>query len=121
MKTIPDVLQLKISLEEIRPLIWRRVLISSDATFFDLHVAIQDAFGWEDSHLHQFLTGNPYGRKRDYQRIAWPSEELDFSDNEEVIDERVIRLGDWLTTPKSTLWYEYDFGDDWTHKIVLEK
>ncbi|MGH7158094.1 MAG: IS1096 element passenger TnpR family protein [Candidatus Saccharimonadales bacterium] len=33
---------------------WRRVLIHPGASFWDLHSTIQDLFGWEDCHLHNF-------------------------------------------------------------------
>ena len=48
------VYQFKITLLDINPLIWRRVQISDQCTFWDLHVAIQDAMGWQDYHLHEF-------------------------------------------------------------------
>ncbi len=49
-----QVFQFKIELQEIEPIIWRRILVPSDYNFWDLHVAIQDAMGWLDSHLHHF-------------------------------------------------------------------
>jgi len=45
------VYQLKITLREIEPPIWRRVLVLSDITFYKLHKTIQAAFGWQDYHL----------------------------------------------------------------------
>lgn len=48
------VFQFKITLQEIKPSIWRRIQILDKCTFWDLHVAIQDAMGWTDSHLHEF-------------------------------------------------------------------
>ena len=48
------VLQFKILLQGIKPPIWRRIQISDLCSFWDLHVAIQDAMGWQDCHLHQF-------------------------------------------------------------------
>ncbi len=46
------VLQFRIELNGIFPLIWRRILVPTDYNLWDLHVAIQDAMGWTDSHLH---------------------------------------------------------------------
>ena len=46
--------QFKITLEGIRPPIWRRIQVPETYTFWDLHVAIQDAMGWLDYHLHEF-------------------------------------------------------------------
>ena len=48
---------LEISLLEIEPRIWRRFLIRSEATFMHFHSAIQQAFGWQNCHLYEFLDG----------------------------------------------------------------
>ncbi|MFH1039551.1 MAG: plasmid pRiA4b ORF-3 family protein [PVC group bacterium] len=47
--------QLKISLDRIRPLVWRRLLVRGDANLGFLHAVIQVALGWTNSHLHQFI------------------------------------------------------------------
>ncbi len=54
-----SVFQFKITLQGIKPTIWRRIQISAKCTFWDLHVALQDAMGWTDSHLHEFRVVNP--------------------------------------------------------------
>ena len=46
--------QFKISLNDINPSIWRRILVPATYSFWDLHVAIQDSMGWLDYHLHVF-------------------------------------------------------------------
>ena len=46
--------QLKITLESVEPPIWRRVVVPSEFTLYDLHRVVQIAMGWEDSHLHDF-------------------------------------------------------------------
>jgi hypothetical protein len=54
--------QLKVVLLGISPMIWRRILVSSDSTIKDLHYTIQLAMGWEDIHLHHFIIyGKYYG------------------------------------------------------------
>ena len=53
------VYQFKITLEELDPPIWRRIQVPETYSFWDLHVAIQDAMGWTDSHLHQFEMTSP--------------------------------------------------------------
>ena len=111
------ILQLKVTLVGSRPSIWRKILIPINSTFFALHVAIQDAFGWDDAHLHQFHTTEPYRRNSIYRNvIGFPMPEM-----EDVLDERKIKLSEWLQTPKSKVWYEYDFGDDWMHEVRVEK
>ena len=46
--------QFTITLKEITPAIWRRLQVPATYTFWDLHVAFQDAMGWLDYHLHVF-------------------------------------------------------------------
>ena len=49
-----DIYELKITLKGIKPTIYRTIQIEDNRTFFELHIAIQIAFGWDDSHLHVF-------------------------------------------------------------------
>jgi hypothetical protein len=44
--------QLLIVLADSDPLIWRRIQVPASYSFWDLHIAIQDAMGWFDCHLH---------------------------------------------------------------------
>jgi len=58
-KKYSPVYQFKITLEDAKPPIWRRIQVPETYTFWDLHVAIQDAMGWSDYHLHEFGMVNP--------------------------------------------------------------
>lgn len=49
--------QLKIELEGISPPIWRRVLEPGNISLGRLHAIIQEAMGWDNAHLHQFIIG----------------------------------------------------------------
>jgi hypothetical protein len=102
------VYQLKITLKGIKPPIWRRVLVPATATLNDLHAIVQVAMGWDDSHLHQFEIG-----KQRYSVRA--GDEFD-----DGIDETRTRL-DEVIRPRMKFVYEYDFGDDWIHEIIVEK
>ncbi len=51
---MPNYFELDVSLQDIQPRIWRRLLLPSTATFMQLHEAIQDSFGWQQSHLWEF-------------------------------------------------------------------
>lgn len=121
MAIASKILQLKITLYGSKPAIWRRILAPDDYSFFALHVAIQDAFGWRDSHLHQFLTGSPFKRNSHYRRISFPMPEMDMEYAEDFIDERKVKLSEYLRGEKDIMFYEYDFGDSWMHEIELEK
>jgi hypothetical protein len=48
------ILQLRAVLRGISLLIWRRLLVPSDASIAQLREVLQVAFGWEDMHLHRF-------------------------------------------------------------------
>jgi len=56
---VDKVYQFKITLKGIKPPIWWRIQVPETYTFWDLHVAIQDAMGWEDYHLHEFEMRHP--------------------------------------------------------------
>ena len=51
------IMQIKVTLSDSQPAIWRRVLVSADKSLGDFHYILQDAMGWTDSHLHQFFSG----------------------------------------------------------------
>ena len=58
----PSGFQLRVVLRGISPLVWRRLLVSSDSTIANLHDVVQASFGWSDDHLHRFeIHGREYG------------------------------------------------------------
>lgn len=101
--------QLKVTLQGIRPPIWRRIQVRAGITLPRLHDTIQVAMGWTDSHLHQFTIGG----------VAYGLPDPDFGD--EMRSEQRVKLERVVTTEKDRFVYEYDFGDSWTHAILLEK
>ncbi|HEX8019071.1 plasmid pRiA4b ORF-3 family protein [Mucilaginibacter sp.] len=106
--------QFKIQIKHLQnPAVWRRVLVPSDITFDDLHEIIQIIFGWENSHLYQF-SEKGYSSQTVYKV---PDE----YDGDTVEDSEETIISEVFTKPKQTFTYIYDFGDDWTHHIVLEK
>jgi hypothetical protein len=117
MKKSNLVYQFKITLKEIEPLIWRRILVPSKYTFWDLHVAIQDAMGWLDSHLHQFRIKKLRSGK--VLLIGIPLEDM-YDDEEDVLAGWELDMADFFLEPGKIAEYEYDFGDSWEHEILLE-
>lgn len=107
------VYQLKITLRDFKPVIWRRVLVRSDITLGTLHAIIQMVMGWNGGHLHQFILG-----KR--PNLIFIGSPMGFDDGE-MQDEDDAILSQVLPAAKSKMIYEYDFGDGWEHEIVLEK
>jgi hypothetical protein len=104
------VVQLKVTLRGIRPPIWRRFRVPSDVTLGQLHRVLQIVMGWTDSHLHQFCVGRQY--------FGLPDPDDGFGPD--AIDERRVRL-DQVASVGSKLVYEYDFGDGWSHDVVVER
>lgn len=115
-KPAPTAHQFKITLDDIRPAIWRRIQLSSDATFWDLHCAINDAMGWEDAHLHEFKLGN----KRDSQRIGIPMEDDSPWGNDDALADWNVPIATHFAKRGAKCNYLYDFGDGWSHKVELE-
>jgi hypothetical protein len=101
--------QLKVTLKDSKPPIWRRLQVSADTKLSRLHWILQDVMGWTNSHMHQFKVGQTY--------YGEPMQEEDF----DVEDEGKITLGQAAPGAKKKFVYEYDFGDFWEHDIVVEK
>ncbi len=105
----PAVYQIRIRLDRISPLIWRRLLVTDATTIAELHAIIQIAFGWSDSHLHQFVIhGKPYG-------IAYLGGVSFAGDPDQV------RLADFHFRIGERFWYEYNFHIPWRHEIRVEQ
>jgi hypothetical protein len=101
------VLQLRTSLQDIHPIIWRRLLVPGSVRLYKLHSMFQAAMGWEDYHLHNFRIGDClYGMQFD-----------DYPDDE--LDEKAVTVQTSVGGTRR-FFYEYDFGDSWEHEVVVE-
>ena len=106
------VLQFKIELLGVDPTIWRRIQVPERYTFWDLHVAIQDAMGWRDYHLHAFrVVGSE-------DVIGIPDKEGD--DPFETKPGWKLAVADYFTDQVPLAVYEYDFGSSWVHEVRFE-
>ena len=112
-----DIFQFKISLEHLKPDIWRRIQVPANYTFWDLHVAIQDVMGWEDVHMHMFECVDP--KKGHTVKLGTPFEELEACSL--ANPEWDVLLADFFTQATSTVRYIYDPGDNWAHQVELEE
>jgi hypothetical protein len=110
------VLQFKVTLMEVEPSIWRRIVVPERYSFWDLHVAIQDAMGWIDCHLHQFDVMEPSTGER--VQIGIPSD--DDWDDVPMLPGWKLKIADCFVREQDQALYEYDFGDGWEHSVVLE-
>ena len=93
--THKTIYQLKISLRNIRPPIWRRVQVESLTTLSQLHLIIQAAMGWYNYHLHSFsIQGIEYGEPQpDY---GW-----------DIQDETKVKLNQVIKSEKAKFSYSY--------------
>lgn len=126
--------QLKVTLEGIKPPIWRRVHVPADTTLDALHMIIQIVMGWEDYHLHEFTAGDV--------RFVMPDVEGDLIlDPEDIpitgadlskiaaegftgpltVAEETVTLEQVAPKENTKFDYMYDFGDGWEHEILIEK
>jgi hypothetical protein len=109
----PEIFQLKVTLLDTDPPIWRRLLVPADLTLEQLHDVLQLAMGWEDCHMHDFRVGR--------QRFGQPDPMEGAFGGPRTASERTACLSDVLARVGSKAIYTYDFGDSWEHQIVLEK
>ncbi|MBC5801356.1 MAG: plasmid pRiA4b ORF-3 family protein [Candidatus Eremiobacteraeota bacterium] len=100
--------RLKITLRGTKPPVWRRILVPSSTTLPKLHRIFQAAMGWTDSHLHAFRVGD----------IQYGTPDPEFGAG--MRSERSVRLADIARAVRARFVYWYDFGDDWTHDVLVE-
>jgi len=102
--------QLKIELLDVAPAVWRRIVVPETIKLPRLHQVFQAAFGWTNSHLHEFVIGG----------VRYSEPDPDFEDELEHVDERGVLLHKALGIDARCFDYVYDFGDDWHHVVLVE-
>lgn len=98
--------QLKITLLQVRPSCWRRVLVPASSTLGTVHDVIRIALDWGSEHLHGLQVGN----------TSYGDPAFDIGD-----DEDTVTLAEVFTRRRKKISYIYDFGDTWRHEITLER
>ncbi|MCQ8194641.1 plasmid pRiA4b ORF-3 family protein [Streptomyces rugosispiralis] len=94
--------QLRVSMPDIEPVVWRRIHIYSHTTMYGLHAVIQVAMGWDDAHLWEF-------------GARWES----YGHNGR--EASAYTVAQVLPEVGSGAGYVYDFGDHWVHHLEVEK
>ena len=108
--TASTIARLKITLDEVTPAVQRRVEVPLTIRLDRLHLVLQAALGWSNSHLYEI-------RARD---TGWGIPDRDWSDG--PLDAAKSRLIDVLEdVGGKTLKYLYDFGDGWEHTVKIEQ
>lgn len=117
-----SILEVRVDLVDSEPGIWRQLELRSSMTLDQVHQVLQTAFGWENAHLHRFMTDDPFaplgpvdGELHDVpqwlpeQHCEEPAERPE----EESSLDQLLALGG------GKAFYEYDFGDSWLHRLQL--
>ena len=108
--TADTIARLKIALDDVTPTVLRRIEVPFNIRLDRLHLAIQAAMGWTNTHLYEI-------RARD---VGWGIPDRDWGNG--PLDARKARLAAVLEdVGAKTLRYLYDFGDRWEHTIKVER
>ncbi len=102
--------RLRITLDHVKPPVRRRIEVPRDIRLDRLHLVIQAAMGWSNMHLYEIRAGD----------VGWSDPDPDWG-FDGPRDAGKVRLGDLLEQGVKSLKYLYDFGDDWSHTIKLER
>ncbi|WP_411842862.1 plasmid pRiA4b ORF-3 family protein [Salinicoccus sp. HZC-1] len=112
-----NALKLRITLRDTHTPIWREVAVPARLNFYELHLVIQKAMGWQNSHLASFndeghrIFVHTFDMEEAY---AGEGQVKDLLASETPIDPILLKAG--------AVNYIYDYGDNWDHRIeVLEK
>ena len=97
---LPKAYQLKITISDSVPDIWRRFVVSANVTLAELHLVLQRTMGWEGLHDYGFHVG--VGRDKT------PFE------TQKVLSDVLAVVGD------RPLYYLYDFKGGWLHRLEVE-
>ena len=106
---------IRISLQGIRPVIWRKLEVPSNISLAFLGFVLLEAMGWENEHLHQFRKDNHFYSPENQQDPDM------FPDFGGVVNHKSEEfcLSDIMTEKGDKVLFDYDFGDDWHHQILL--
>ena len=108
--TATSIARLKVTLDDVKPAVQRRLEVPLTIRLDRLHLVLQAALGWTDSHLYEIRAGG----------VGWGMPDLDFDGG--PLDARKARLIDVLEdVGTKTIKYLYDFGDGWEHTIKVER
>ncbi len=129
------ILQLKITLADSKPLIWRRLSIPAEYSLHALHHAIQESFNWYNTHLNQFHSSDDeelFSLPEDFRELEFEvfdplfpaklKQPVTISQHgTPMIDPRGVSISQVLKNPGDSMNYIYDFAAYWQHSIKVEK
>ena len=110
--TTDAIARLKITLDDVEPVVSRRIEVPLAIRLHRLHHVLQIVVGWTDSHLYEFR----------FRGIGFGIPDPDWGIGDGPIDARKTTLLAVIEdTGAKSFKYLYDFGDGWEHAIKIEK
>jgi hypothetical protein len=107
--------QLKITIKNSKPPIWRRLIVPTGITFSQFSMILNEVMGWDGYHAFEFEF---YHLEL---RIIEDAEEMeigygpyDYIEASKTYIREYLEENEWFT-------YTYDLGDDWQHRVTVEK
>lgn len=134
--------QFLVQLEQVNHDVWRRFIIPAETNFKRLHETIQMTMGWSNYHLFSFIIPLPNGKQLELvtdnetianhqTQVASLLSRVQERDNLNLnyVEERANTEMKLAQSTKLTKFvesqpiftYHYDFGDDWKHRVTLER
>jgi len=108
--TAASIAHLKITLDDVKPTVLRRLAVPFSIRLDRLHQTLQAALGWTDTHLFEIRA----------REVGWGIPDPDWGGG--PLDARKATLASIVEdTGAKTLRYLYDFGDGWEHSIKIER
>lgn len=107
---------LHVTLDGVKPDIYRDLRVPSNLKLTSLAAAILVAMGWDEDHLHQFIVRGK--SRRDTKCYATSDNEIgELMDGS--YDGSRYTIGDILKVKGKDVIFEYDYGDSWYHRVTL--
>ncbi len=97
--------------------VWRRLRLDDRASFWDLHVAIQDVMGWTHRHRHLFSVDHPVTGER--LRLGIPGSGR-YHGRQRVVPSWEVMVRDIGRPDHPPFLYTYHLGEQWQHEVALE-
>ena len=105
--------ELKVSLSDTDPSVWRTFFIEPDVTMNVLHHVLQAVMGWTNSHTYVF--------RKEMTVISQPSRHDPVDSASTDLNASKVHLPEFLKRKGDFIEYTYDLGDSWDHIVELKE
>ncbi|WP_057881099.1 plasmid pRiA4b ORF-3 family protein [Companilactobacillus kimchiensis] len=106
-------MEITVKLLDYKPSSWRKLIVPITLRYDQLHVLIQLAFGWKNSHLYSFMP-----KHTDIEYLDYVDELEDYYNTRPLAANEYYPYQDLVN---DSVTYTYDFGADWRHQITLKR